>query len=348
MRIRESPARALHIARFAVLLVALLPSAPAAGQIPPAVEMDRFLLQAEQAVRDRNFVRAEQVMGRVLTLQAEHNLEPAPEDHVRYAKVWKAVGDSERAGASVTAYLEFAGREAEHYGEALDLLSWVEFARTVLDTMEFVRIAPGTFQMGSTSDEADDDEKKVTRVRIREGFWLGKYEVTQAEWEAVMGWNPSWFSGCARCPVERVSWEDVQEFIDRVNARSGQDRYRLPTEAEWEYAARAGTSGDRYLADLNEIAWYRDNGGDRTHPVGGKRPNSWGLHDMLGNVWEWVADWYGDYPGGSVTDPRGAASGSYRVDRGCSWGDLRPGLPRSESRASAPRATATPGWASAC
>ena len=119
--------------------------------------------------------------------------------------------------------------------------------------------------------------------------------------------------------METVSWNDAQEFIGRLNGRTGENRYRLPTEAEWEYAARAGTTGDRYAANLNGIAWCEENSGERTHPVGGKAPNAWGLHDMLGNVREWVQDWYGDYPGGSVTDPRGPASGLGRMARGGSW-----------------------------
>ena len=121
--------------------------------------------------------------------------------------------------------------------------------------------------------------------------------------------------------MEKVSWEDIQEFIRRLNATVGEERYRLPTEAEWEYAARAGTRGDRY-GNLDAIAWYDGNSGDRTHPVGRKAPNAFGLHDMLGNVEEWVQDWYGDYPGGAVTDPVGPGSGSERVVRGGGWYDI--------------------------
>ena len=139
-----------------------------------------------------------------------------------------------------------------------------------------------------------------------------------------MGAKPSHFSDCGpRCPVEQVSWEDTQEFIRRLN--SGEFRrgyaYRLPTEAEWEYAARAGTIGARY-GELDSIAWYEANSGRKTHRVGRKRPNAWGLHDMLGNVWEWTGDRYGKYPSGAVTDPRGPESGSARVYRGGGWGTL--------------------------
>ena len=208
--------------------------------------------------------------------------------------------------------------------------------------IEFVWVPAGEFRMGSTSRHAYSDEKPLTRVRISRGYWLGKYEVTQGQWEGVMGSNPSEFSGCGgNCPVEKVSWNDVQAFLRKLNARSGGRRYRLPTEAEWEYAARGETTADTYAGDLtnpsgndpvlNGIAWYDENSGRRTHPVGRKAPNGWGLHDMLGNVWEWVGDWYGDYPGGTVTDPSGPGSGSIRVDRGGSWSSIAGGC-RSANR----------------
>ncbi len=190
---------------------------------------------------------------------------------------------------------------------------------TAISGMEFVWVPPGEFRMGSTSRKADDDERPRMRVRISRGFFLGKYEVTQGQWEAVMWSNPSYFKQCGPdCPVDTVSWNDVQKFIARLNAVVGEERYRLPTEAEWEYAARAGTGGDRY-GNLDETAWYAANSGRSPHPVGGKAPNAWGLYDMLGNVWEWTQDWYGNYPGGSLTDPRGPGSGSSRVYRGGSW-----------------------------
>ena len=208
----------------------------------------------------------------------------------------------------------------------------------VFDDIEFVWIPPGEFRLGSTSRHADSDEKPVTGVRLTRGFWLGKYEVTQAQWESVMGSNPSRFKNCGgNCPVERVSWNDVQEFIGKLNRRLGGRPYRLPTEAEWEYAARGGTTADTYAGDLtnprgndpvlNRIAWYRENSGRRTHPVGRKAPNGWGLHDMLGNVWEWVGDWYGDYPGGDGDGPVGSW---VRLDPGEArrlLGQLRQDLP---------------------
>ena len=187
--------------------------------------------------------------------------------------------------------------------------------------MAFALIPAGEFDMGSTSAEAYSNEQPVTRVRISSGFYLGKYEVTQGQWEAVMGSNPSHFDNCGPdCPVEQVSWNAVQVFIQRLNEREGTSKYRLPTEAEWEYAARAGTTGDRYDSDLGAIAWYEENSGGTPHAVGQKLANSFGLHDMLGNVWEWVHDWFGSYSGGMVTDPTGPSSGTYRVLRGSSWG----------------------------
>ena len=212
----------------------------------------------------------------------------------------------------------------------------------VFDGIEFVKIPPGEFLMGSTSRHARDDEKPVTRVRISKGFYLGKTEVTQSQWQAVMGDNPSYSKdGGDDSPVESVSWTDVQKFIGKVNARSVGGRYRLPTEAEWEYAARAGTTTDTYAGNVtepngndptvNRIAWYRANSGGRPQQVGQKAPNEFGLYDMLGNVWEWVEDWYGHYPGGAATDPAGPGSGSARVIRGGNW-DLIAGDCRSANR----------------
>src|SRR5262249_25718461 len=151
--------------------------------------------------------------------------------------------------------------------------------------MEFVLIPAGTFQMGN--NDGYDDDKPVHTVRISRPFYLGKYEVTQAQWEAMMGNNPSHFKGDANSPVEQVHWDDVQKFIRRLNAKEGGARYRLPTEAEWEYAARAGTTTSWSFGDdasqLGRYAWCGGNAGWQTHPVGQLQPNAWGLYDMYGN-----------------------------------------------------------------
>ncbi|MDR2162304.1 MAG: formylglycine-generating enzyme family protein [Desulfovibrio sp.] len=189
--------------------------------------------------------------------------------------------------------------------------------------MEFVLIREGCFQMGSN---VLNDEKPPHRVCISKPFYLGKFEVTQEQWGKIMEENPSWFKG-GNLPVEQVFWGQAQEFIRRLNRKEGHKLYRLPTEAEWEYAARAGLSGpDSLSADgaaLDRLAWYAQNSGNATHPVGQKEPNAWGLHDMLGNVHEWVQDWFeaGYYADSPPTDPTGPASGTLRVRRGGSWGD---------------------------
>ena len=150
---------------------------------------------------------------------------------------------------------------------------------------------------------------------------MGKYEVTQLQWFTEMGVNPSDFEKCGgACPVENVSWEDAQRFVAKLTARNDGFVYSLPTEAQWEYAARAGTS-DKWAGDVKEMAWYSDNSGGRTQAVGTKRANAFGLYDMHGNVWEWCADWYDRYPKTPETDPTGAAKGKYRILRGGSWKD---------------------------
>ena len=182
----------------------------------------------------------------------------------------------------------------------------------------FVLIPAGEFLMGS--ENGGDNEKPVHRVRISSPFEMSRYQVTQELWEAIMGINPSSFKGEANLPVECVSWEDAQQFIKKLNARNDGYIYRLPTEAEWEYACRAGTSGD-CAGNLDAMAWYNRNSGNRTHPTGQKKGNDWGLYDMHGNVWEWCADWYDGnfYAKSPDADPQGAPTGSTRVMRGGGW-----------------------------
>ena len=190
--------------------------------------------------------------------------------------------------------------------------------------MEFVLIPNGTFMMGAhdSDADADKDEKPAHRVTISRPFYLGKYPVTQAQWEEVMGTNPSWFCGYPNQPVEFVSWDNAFAFLRKLNEREWGSAYRLPTEAEWEHACRAGTETPRYHHDIEAIAWYRTNSNGQTHPVGQKLPNAWGLYDMLGNVREWCHDGARPYKMDAVVDPIGpTGAGALRVFRGGSWHD---------------------------
>ena len=182
-----------------------------------------------------------------------------------------------------------------------------------------VFVEGGTFLMGSSNGQAR--EKPIHEVTL-DAFYLGKYPVTQREWLAVMSDNPSHFKNNDNRPVENLCWDDAQEYIAALNAKTGK-KYRLPTEAEWEYAARGGnqSKGFKYAGSdiLSEVAWFDKNAGNKTHPVGEKKPNELGLYDMCGNVWEWCNDVYGDYPTEAVTNPKGASTGSYHVNRGGSF-----------------------------
>ncbi len=192
--------------------------------------------------------------------------------------------------------------------------------------IEMVFVKGGTFQMGCTSEQSDcnDDEKPVHTVTVSD-FYMGKYEVTQKQWKEIMGNNPSYFKG-DNLPVERVSWNDIQEFLKKLNQKTGMN-YRLPTEAEWEYAARGGVKsrGYKYAGsnDIDEVAWHDGNSGNKTHPVGQKKANELGIYDMSGNVWEWCSDWYSSsyYGSSPQNNPQGPSSGLHRVARGGSWYD---------------------------
>ena len=196
---------------------------------------------------------------------------------------------------------------------------------------KMVRVVGGTFQMGATSEQgsdADSDETPVHSVTLSD-YYIGQTEVTQELWEAVMGSNPSYFKGDNQRPVENVSWNDCQEFIEKLNRLTGKN-FRLPTEAEWEYAARGGSKsrGYKYSGSNNPdaVAWYYYNSGSKTHPVATKQSNELGLYDMSGNVYEWCQDWYGGYKSNSQTNPTGASKGSRRGLRGGSWGSSAGGV----------------------
>ena len=189
--------------------------------------------------------------------------------------------------------------------------------------IDMVRVEAGTFTMGATAEMKDpnDDEIPTHRVTLTNDYYIGKYEVTQALWQAVMGNNPSCFKG-DNLPVEQVRWDDCQDFLSRLNLITGKT-FRLPTDAEWEYAARGGkkSRGYQYSGSnkLSKVAWYDGNSGHKTHVVGSKQANELGIYDMSGNVWEWCQDWYDSYNSSSQVNPTGANSGSDRVCRGGSW-----------------------------
>ena len=195
----------------------------------------------------------------------------------------------------------------------------------------------GTFQMGSNDSDADSDEKPVHNVTLS-SYYIGETEVTQALWKAVMGSNPSFYKG-DNLPVEQVSWNDIQEFIRKLNQKT-EKNFRLPTEAEWEYAARGGktSKGYKYAGSntIDNVAWYIDNSGSKTHAVKGKNPNELGFYDMTGNVLEWCSDWYGSYSSGSQTNPQGPSSGSSRVLRGGGWYNIARYCRVSDRNSSAP------------
>ena len=366
---------------WGLLLAVVLLAGEGAAQLPPDIQADRYLVEAERHIGTGDHVAAQAALDRILTLQTEHDLALPEAFWFQYARVAYQAGLYEAAVETATRYLTTAGRAGEHYQASLELLDRavaerhrIEAARQAqladeaayaeaqrVDTaaaygaylaayprgrhatearayyqaraeterlaqlpreirnsigMEFVLIEVGTFEMGSpVTEPGRDDNETLHTVTISQPFYLGKYEVTQGQWQAVMGSNPSNFSACGRtCPVETVSWEDTQAFIAALNRQEGVETYRLPTEAEWEYAARAGTQTAYHfgnaVSELHIYAWYGDGlfFHEGTHPVGQKRPNGWGLYDMHGNVWEWVADWATGYP-----------RGGGRVFRGGSW-----------------------------
>ena len=200
-------------------------------------------------------------------------------------------------------------------------------------SIDMVRVEAGTFTMGATPEMENpfDWEKPTHQVTLTNDYYIGIYEVTQALWQAVMSNNPSKFKG-ENLPVERVSWEDCQIFLSKLNCITGKT-FRLPTEAEWEYAARGGkkSRGYQYSGsnNISDVAWYNENSGSTTHPVGSKQANELGIYDMAGNVWEWCQDWYGRYDSSSQVNPIGANSGAGRVFRGGCWIYAAGGCPSS-------------------
>jgi formylglycine-generating enzyme required for sulfatase activity len=220
--------------------------------------------------------------------------------------------------------------------------------------LELLWVPPGTFTMGSAPEELERNQAEgpQTEVTLTKGFWLGKTEMTQAQYQALTGTNPSTLTAVGPdAPVERVSWIDAMAFCRKLNERERAAgrlpagySFSLPTEAQWEYAGRAGTTGE-YSGDPETMMWHVKNSSGTTHPVAQKKANAWGFFDMPGNVLEWCYDWYGPYPGGSVTDPTGPRSGYYRMARGGSWRmDMRVGRSAARSGGSAARLDFTIGF----
>jgi formylglycine-generating enzyme required for sulfatase activity len=255
---------------------------------------------------------------------------------------WAQIWGSNVYGTSVTVYNLLWGMTYYFWVSAVEgsvegEKSPVVNAATLVHG-NFVRIQGGTFTMGSPATEADRIDNEVQHQVTVGSFYMGKYEVTQREYQALMGTNPSWFKG-DNLPVERVTWYDAVNYCNALSRKEGlkpaytvsgtnvtwyfsANGYRLPTEAEWEYACRAGTTTPYSSgSSVDGAGWYGSNSGSTTHPVGTKQANAWGLYDMHGNVWEWCWDLYGAYPNGSQTDPLGASSGPTRVIRGGSWGN---------------------------
>jgi formylglycine-generating enzyme required for sulfatase activity len=289
-------------------------------------EAHKYKVQAEFMVEEKQADRAVQLYGKALAI--------APwwaEGHFKLALLLGETRKYNEATREMKRYLLLAPEGTDARAAQDKIYQWEsvlvpEAGKTLkecTDCPELVEIPAGSFDMGSDNGEAD--EKPVHRVTLMKPFAIGRTEVTQAQWRAVMGTEPSYFSGCGNdCPVEQVSWDDVQEYIGKLNAKTGK-QYRLPTEAEWEYACRAGgkqgyCGGD----DANTVAWTNANSGiffgTTPHPVARKQANAFGLYDMSGNVREWVADAYHDSYNGAPADGSAWSDGSLHVLRGGSWG----------------------------
>ena len=334
-------------------LFVLLLCAPAVAQaLPPDVLADKHLLEAAEALESGDAQTALESLKTAAAL----DVELPPEFHWLYGRVLVEHGDDVPAwqkGRSLLArFAVVAGPDSEHYTPALKLIVAAEARLEAAERLarikgrlpdilrevrrEMVQVEGGTFTMGCTPEQQNcgADESPVREVRV-DSFEIGRHEVTQELWTALMDENPSAFADCLRCPVETVSWDDVQAFLKRLNA--GGEQYRLPSEAEWEYAARGGQLGRGHpyagSADWTAVAWYYENSGNRTQPVGRKQANELDLFDMSGNVREWVQDcWHASYDG-APGDGRAWEEGDCgrRAIRGGSWYG-KPGYVRSANR----------------
>ncbi len=319
----------------------------AAAQLPPEIMADRYLVQAERLMKEKDYKAALEAMEKIVALQKEHDLKLPDEFHFKYAQIAMSAGLLEAAIDAVSRYLVAAGRTGKFYREALELLDQAEQKQAEPIQMsilpEMVMIPGGSFRMGCVSGlNCQDDEKPVHEVRVA-SFELSKYEVTFEEYDrftaATGGRSPNdkgW--GRGRRPVIYVLWIDAVAYTKWLSEQTG-ERYRLPSEAEWEYAARAGSTTKYGWG--NDIGHNRANcdgcgsqwDDEKTAPVGSFNPNAFGLHDMHGNLWEWVQDCWNDSYQGAPADGTAWTIGDCerRVLRGGSWG-FRPGYLRAAFR----------------
>ena len=349
-----SPSALIPFRVLALLL--FLASPPAVAQLPPAIQADRFLVRAEREIQEGDYVAAAAVLEQIVELQTEHGLEVPEAFWFKRGQVAQEAGNHERAIESAIRYLEIAGQQGEHYRDALELLDTAEQARKLAEApeilsrfvsdLEMVVIPSGTFQMGclSNDDDCSANELPAHAVAIR-SFALSKHEVTFNDWDACVsdggcgGHRPDdagWGRGDR--PVIYISWEDAQSFVAWLSEVTGHT-YRLPTESEWEYAARAGA--ETKYSWGNSIGNNRANcdgcgsqwDGEMTASVGSFGANAFGLHDMHGNVWEWVEDCRNDSYAGAPSDGSAWLSGNcvIRGLRGGSWYN-HPRILRSANR----------------
>lgn len=335
-----------------ILLLALMITGIVAGmpavfaqdkELTPDIQADILINSAKNDMGDERWQDAVKNFEKALNL----GINLPGEFHFLYGKVLLKTGNYDGSLSSLSNYLTLVGRDGKHFEDTITLIveaknhldeerlrtddsrrQLTKEARDTEDGMVFVK--GGCFDMGDIFDTGDTDEKPVHKVCVGD-FYLGKTEVTQKQWADITGHNPSKFK-CEDCPVERVNWNDVQGFIKKLNEKTGMN-YRLPTEAEWEYAARSGGRKEQWPGTndedkIGEYAWYSHNADGHTHAVAGKLPNEIGVYDMMGNVWEWCSDWYCNhyYETHPNKDPQGHSEGPNRVLRGGGWRSKNQGL----------------------
>ena len=318
--------------------VAVMPAVFAQEEeLAPEIQVDILISAAKKDILAGKWKDAVQVLEDALKLGVKLPVE----FHFHYGKALFKTGNYDDSLSSLTGYLTLVGKDGEYYEEAITLVvdakneqedaklrsseskhQRAEAAGETEDDMVYIK--GGCFDMGDIFGDGDVNEKPVHTVCVGD-FYLAKTEVTQKQWTDIMGHNPAKFK-CGDCPVERISWNNVQDFIKKLNKATDMN-YRLPTEAEWEYAARSGGRKEKWAGtdtetELDEYAWYYNNSAkDGSHSVAGKKPNGLGLYDMMGNVWEWCSDLYDSnyYENSPAKNPEGPSDGTTRVLRGGGW-----------------------------